>query len=293
MSTLNQFYREDSGTNTVLSIAEFMHTSSGTPAAGLGASLYLGAENSAGEATPCIELQGYLSTVTDGAEVGAYLLKIMSGGSLATALTMAPNSMSFYPDTDSTMTFGRAKMGSPTSDVAFWGHVDFLTATSYAVAQTANGDSLLNCHTGRTVFLRVGAAALISLTSSAFTITPNTTITGDLAVNGGDFTSTSTTFNLINSTPTTVNFAGNASVALNIGHASAKAAFAGGISIAEAKDIAFGTTTGTKIGTGATQKIGFYGATPVVQRAKASYSNWAALSNVVQALVDLGLFDAA
>ncbi len=35
----------------------------------------------------------------------------------------------------------------------------------------------------------------------------------------------------------------------------------------EGQDIAFGTTTGTKIGTGATQKLGFYGATPVVQYA--------------------------
>lgn len=39
--------------------------------------------------------------------------------------------------------------------------------------------------------------------------------------------------------------------------------------------------------------MGFYGQAPVVQRAKASYNNWAALSDVVQALVDLNLFDAA
>jgi hypothetical protein len=37
------------------------------------------------------------------------------------------------------------------------------------------------------------------------------------------------------------------------------------ISVADAGNIAFGTTTGTKIGTGTTQKIGFYNATPVVQ----------------------------
>jgi len=48
--------------------------------------------------------------------------------------------------------------------------------------------------------------------------TKDLTITGDLAVNGGDLTSTSTTFNLVNSTATTVNFAGGASTALNIGN---------------------------------------------------------------------------
>ena len=36
--------------------------------------------------------------------------------------------------------------------------------------------------------------------------------------------------------------------------------------IGEANDIAVGTTTGTKIGTAATQKLGFFGADPVVQQ---------------------------
>jgi len=65
------------------------------------------------------------------------------------------------------------------------------------------------------------------------------------------------------------------------------------LTLGDGYNIAAGTTTGTQIGTAAAQKLGFYGKTPVVQRAKADYSNWSALSNVVQALVDLGLFDAA
>lgn len=68
---------------------------------------------------------------------------------------------------------------------------------------------------------------------------------------------------------------------------------ASAMTLGEGYNLAAGTTTGTKIGTAATQKLGFYGATPVVQRAKASYNNWAALSDVVGALVALGLFDAA
>jgi hypothetical protein len=50
--------------------------------------------------------------------------------------------------------------------------------------------------------------------------TDTLTISGDLAINGGDLTSTSTTFNLVDSTATTVNFAGAASTALNIGNSS-------------------------------------------------------------------------
>ncbi len=47
-------------------------------------------------------------------------------------------------------------------------------------------------------------------------VTGDTTLTGDLAVNGGDVTTTATTFNLVNATATTVNFAG-AATALTIG----------------------------------------------------------------------------
>jgi len=73
---------------------------------------------------------------------------------------------------------------------------------------------------------------------------------------------------------------------------------AGGVTIGgsltmEAQDLVTDTTTGTKIGTAANQKIGFFGDTPVVQLAKASYNNWVALGDVVNALVAIGLFDAA
>jgi hypothetical protein len=37
------------------------------------------------------------------------------------------------------------------------------------------------------------------------------------------------------------------------------------VSIADGKNLAFGTTTGTQIGTNATRKLGFYGLPPVVQ----------------------------
>lgn len=39
-------------------------------------------------------------------------------------------------------------------------------------------------------------------------------------------------------------------------------------------------------------KVGFFNRTPVSQQTKATHNNWASLSDVVQALVDVGLFDA-
>jgi hypothetical protein len=54
-----------------------------------------------------------------------------------------------------------------------------------------------------------------------------------------------------------------------------------------------GTTNGLRIGKTASQMLGFFGATPVSQRLKADYNGWAVLSDVVNALVSLGLFDQA
>jgi hypothetical protein len=68
---------------------------------------------------------------------------------------------------------------------------------------------------------------------------------------------------------------------------------AGDFTFFDGADFILGTTTGTKFGTAANQKIGFFGAGPIVQLAKADYNNWAAFTDVVDALVAIGLFDAA
>jgi len=95
----NQFVGEDAGTNTVVSLLELYHMSSGTPAAGLGSKQILGAENSNGDATAAMELHGYLSVVTDGAEYGEALLKVMYNGSQKTVAKftgLATGSAIFY-----------------------------------------------------------------------------------------------------------------------------------------------------------------------------------------------------
>jgi hypothetical protein len=61
--------------------------------------------------------------------------------------------------------------------------------------------------------LRVGGLVTID---STLAVTGNTTLTGDLAVNGGDITSSASTFNLLNSGVTTLNLAG-AGTAVTIG----------------------------------------------------------------------------
>lgn len=105
-----------------------------------------------------------------------------------------------------------------------------------------------------------GTIGIGSVSTGAVTITPATTITGNLTVGSSKLVVT---------------------------------ASSGTTTLAEGANIAVGTTTGTKIGTAASQKIGFFNATPVVQQTKAGHNNWAALSDVVSALVSLGLFDTA
>lgn len=96
---MDEFHGIDSTTNTVVTISEFIKETTGTPASGIGAGIALGAENSNGDATHAMQLQGYLTTVTDGAEYGEALLKVMYNGSQKTVAKftgLSTGSVIFY-----------------------------------------------------------------------------------------------------------------------------------------------------------------------------------------------------
>ena len=83
------------------------------------------------------------------------------------------------------------------------------------VSMTA-GTASTNITTGTLVVTGgVGISGDIHIGAGAF-ISGDETITGNLAVNGGNITTTATTFNLVNTTATTVNFAGSGT-AITIG----------------------------------------------------------------------------
>lgn len=79
-------------------------------------------------------------------------------------------------------------------------------------------------------------------------------------------TAGSSTVDLGSFTNHPVRFYSNSTLALTLSTAG-NASLAGTLTFAEAKDVTVGTTTGTKIGTGTTQKLGFWNAAPVVQPA--------------------------
>lgn len=67
--------------------------------------------------------------------------------------------------------------------------------------------------------ISVGGASTYYINASGVANLNSLTLAGNLAMNGGDLTTNQTTFNLLNSTATTINFAG-AATSLNIGAAS-------------------------------------------------------------------------
>lgn len=78
---------------------------------------------------------------------------------------------------------------------------------------------------------------------------------------------------------------GNPALNLGTGAITCGAANIGGLTtITDAQNVAVGSTTGTKVGTATTQKLGFWNATPVVQPASANQAAAAALTTVT--LVD-------
>ena len=98
-------------------------------------------------------------------------------------------------------------IGSSNSTTYFAGGVDIANAKSF----TVNGTAVLSSSSLGTT---VTNSSLTRIDSS------NLTLTGDLAVNGGDVTSTATTFNLLNSTVTGLNIGGGANT-VNIGSTTA------------------------------------------------------------------------
>ena len=120
------------------------------------------------------------------------------------------------------------------------------------------------------------AGAFTTLTaSSTLQVTGNTTLTGTLAVNTSGITTTQTTFALLNATATTVNFAGGASTALNIGHASGLTTIAGATTITTgsltiASTILTSGTTANVFNTVATTVNAFGGASTALNLGHAS-----------------------
>jgi hypothetical protein len=87
------------------------------------------------------------------------------------------------------------------------------------LSATGNQQNINFSPTGTNSAITINSAGTLTLSAAAaggISVTSDITTANDIAVNGGDITTTATTFNLLNANATTVNFAG-AATALTIG----------------------------------------------------------------------------
>lgn len=88
-------------------------------------------------------------------------------------------------DTDNGAEIGRAHIGYGTlSDYAWFSHVDMVATTNYALLQNGLGGTFLNAAAGQTLSIRIDNTQVIGATSSAISITPDTTASGLFILNG-------------------------------------------------------------------------------------------------------------
>lgn len=206
------------------------------------------------------------------ATFGSALVTIPSGK----ALTVAS-------DTDATTILGRAKIGAVFSDGATFAHFDHLTTTNYGLHQSSAGSTIVNAVSGGSVTLRNSGTTVVTVSSSAVTVAQALNVNATTTITDATFNVTGTAGGILLSrsgggnpyiqmTKTSVGsviFRVTAADTLAINNAAESITMLGitptAITLPDASNIVVNTTTGTKIATATTQKLGFWNATPIVQ----------------------------
>lgn len=168
---------------------------------------------------------GYLTTVTD----------ISGNAGTATTLQTARtiNGVNFDGSANITVTAAAGTLTGNTlnssviySSLTSVGTLTNLTVTNPIVGSITGsaGSVAASALTGTTLASNVVSSSL----TSVGTLT-SLTVSGDVAVNGGDLTTTQSTATLFNTTATTVNIAGGATLATNIGNAAGTVTISGNL----------------------------------------------------------------
>lgn len=150
-----------------------------------------------------------------------------------------------------------------------------VTSTGWSTTGTGLGVNGASTFTGRLIDLQLNGSTRFSVSAAGITTASN-----GLEVTTGSLTVLGTASRGLAITTETYNSIANAGVRLNAQTGTADGALilavrgttratvtVGGLELADAHNISTGTTTGTRIGTATTQRLGFFNATPVVQPA--------------------------
>jgi hypothetical protein len=191
---------------------------------------------------------------------------------------------------------GGSVNGSPIgASSASTGAFTTLTTSGTAIASgnivAGSGTASTNTTTGALVV--VGGAGV----SGNATIGGDTVITGDAYVQGGDIWTSATTFNLVNATATTVNFAG-AATTLNTGNASGTTNMAGvvkasGNIVAASGTASTNTTTGALVvvgGAGVSGAVNIGGNATIANATTFNSAQAAGMDTVIKGVNDATLF---
>ena len=169
---------------------------------------------------------GYLivkGTLVDFTDPTTY--KVIQAGSFRSVASSGAGASGTPGGADAYVQFNDAGVFNGTSDFRFVKGTGTVSMTNLVVTGTAAG-SLVS---SGTLQVKSGAGAVVGSISTDGVISgssdlqiggnitgSNAVLVGDLALNGGDLTTNQTTFNLLNVTPTTINFGGGAQT-FNIG----------------------------------------------------------------------------
>jgi len=150
---------------------------------------------------------------------------------------------------------------------AISGPTTITAANAHALAVGANG-------TTNPVF---------NVDASAASVATGMNVKGNAAGSGVAEAVTSSTTN----ESLTIDAKGSGTITLN-GTATGAVVIGNGLNITDATNVVLGSTTGTKIGTATTQKLGFFGSTPVVQQAGATASGTTAVTTAATSTTPYG-----
>jgi len=167
-------------------------------------------------------------------DAGSTIAVVLIGSLSATTLSTS-SAFTAGEGADTVHRLGRWKIGynGSDADMAAIAHEDRMNSSDYALLQNAWGETILNSRAGQVLHLRIGdsTTAALTLDADGVDITDALDVAGAIAANGAAITTDDTTFALVNTTATTVNFAGGATTTVNIGNAAGTIAIAGAATV--------------------------------------------------------------
>lgn len=122
----------------------------------------------------------------DAVSTSTKVLSIDSAGQIGISTTSSPTfaGLTVNADADTTIALGRAKLGSPITDIMYLSHYDTNNTTDYAIKQLASGRTCLNAKASTQVDICVNNVAQVNVTATATTIGKELDVSGIILGSG-------------------------------------------------------------------------------------------------------------